>query len=80
MEDEKLRGEGVTVQQAKRYVKIGVRLHRRAGRGHNHDRDARTRLACDILFGLGRLAAEFVWARRPLDRLKKKACAFAMLC
>jgi len=59
-----------TVQQAKRYVKIvsgftvlivGVLMIVTPGPGW-----------LVILFGLGILAAEFVWARRLLDRLKKE--------
>jgi uncharacterized protein (TIGR02611 family) len=59
-----------TIQQAKRYVKIvfgftvlllGVVMIVTPGPGW-----------LVILFGLGILAAEFVWARRLLDRLKKE--------
>lgn len=59
-----------TVQQAKRYVKIvfgftalalGIVMLVTPGPGW-----------LVILFGLGILAAEFVWARRLLDRLKKE--------
>lgn len=59
-----------TIQQAKRYVKIvfgftvmavGVVMIVTPGPGW-----------LVILFGLGVLAAEFVWARRLLDRLKKE--------
>jgi len=59
-----------TLQQAKRYVKIvfgftvlavGVVMIVTPGPGW-----------LVILFGLGVLAAEFVWARRLLDRLKKE--------
>ena len=58
-----------TVQQAKRYAKIvmgftvivlGVIMFITPGPG-----------VLVILFGLGILAAEFVWARTLLDRLKK---------
>ena len=57
-----------TVQQAKRYLKIlagfsllalGVAMVATPGPG-----------AVTILLALGVLAAEFVWARRLLDRLK----------
>jgi uncharacterized protein (TIGR02611 family) len=59
-----------TIQQAKRYVKIvfgftvlvlGVVMIVTPGPGW-----------LVILCGLGILAAEFVWARRLLDRLKKE--------
>jgi uncharacterized protein (TIGR02611 family) len=59
-----------TIQQAKRYVKIvfgftviavGIIMIVTPGPGW-----------LVILFGLGVLAAEFVWARRLLDRLKKE--------
>jgi uncharacterized protein (TIGR02611 family) len=59
-----------TIQQAKRYVKIvcgftvlalGIIMIVTPGPGW-----------LVILFGLGILAAEFVWARLLLDRLKKE--------
>ena len=63
-----------TIQQAKRYLRIvfgftllaiGVVMVVTPGPG-----------AITILIALGVLAAEFVWARRLLDRLKRESTRF----